>query len=490
MKAKVLVAVFALLVSGSFYAQAHPVEGRAGRVTQAAHPAHAAHPIELAGDSMAIMPVWEQAKVMNRLLAEKQAIVLPQVMRESSIDMWIVGRGEGHLYLSLIESEEDGLVRDEPDFLVFFDRGEAMEGAAARGEASGVERLSAEFEELAEIITARDPAAIAVTEARRTRRGPSPGTFSESAKVELEAAIGAARASRMMPAGILTNRWLGTRTPAEVSVFKHVTRIAHEVIAEAYSNKVIVPDVTTVDELNWWILQRYEDLGIGTVDHPTVTIQRSFADREKYDDDDEYFRAFDERFVDDLSPMNGYNMTIRRGDLIFNDTGIKYLGLYTDTQQSAYVLREGETDAPDGLKEAMRHINRFQDLIGEEMRAGRDGNEIGAAAAERARAEGIKNPKLYSHSLMYWFMRYELLGRFFSKEVHNAGSGMSSDGRPGWPGNEVRENTYFALELDVEYELPEWDGQNIVVFSETTMMFSERGMEYPGGRQTEWYLIR
>ena len=474
MKAKLLVAVLALLVSGSLYAQAAPVR-------QAPHD-HAIqdHPIELADDSMAILPVWEQAIVMNRLLAEKQQIVLPQVMRETGVDMWIVGRGEGHLYLSLLESEEDGLVRDEPDFLVFFDRGET----------AGVERLSAELEELEGIITARNPAAIAVTEARRTRRGPRPGTFSEPAKAELEGAIGAELASHMVPAGILTNRWLGTRTPAEVSIFKHVTRIAHEVIAEAYSNKVIIPDVTTIDDLNWWILQRYEDLGLGTVDHPTVTIQRSLADREKYDDDDEYFRAFDERFVDDLSPMNGYNMTIRRGDLIFNDTGIKYLGLYTDTQQSAYVLREGETDAPEGLKEAMRHINRFQDLIGEEMQLGRDGNEIGVAAAERARQEGIKNPKLYSHSLMYYFWRYELLGRFFSKEIHNAGSGMSSSGRPSRVGNEVRENTYFALELDVEYELPEWDGQNIVVFSETTMMFSERGMEYPGGRQTEWYLIR
>ena len=474
MKAKLLVAVLALLVSGSLYAQAAPVR-------QAPHD-HAIqdHPIELADDSVAILPVWEQAIVMNRLLAEKQQIVLPQVMRETGVDMWIVGRSEGHLYLSLLESEEDGLVRDEPDFLVFFDRGEA----------AGVERLSAELEELAGIIGARNPAAIAVTEARRTRRGPSPGTFSESAKAELGEAIGAELVARMVPAGILTNRWLGTRTPAEVSVFKHVTRIAHEVIAEAYSNKVIIPDVTTIDDLNWWILQRYEDLGLGTVDHPTVTIQRSLADREKYDDDDEYFRAFDERFVDDLSPMNGYNMTIRRGDLIFNDTGIKYLGLYTDTQQSAYVLREGETDAPEGLKEAMRHINRFQDLIAEEMQQGRAGNEIGAAAAERARQEGIKNPKLYSHSLMYYFWRYELLGRFFSKDIHGAGSGMSSGGRPGRAGNEVRENTYFALELDVEYELPEWDGQNIVVFSETTMMFSERGMEYPGGRQTKWYLIR
>jgi hypothetical protein len=469
MKLKLVVVVLTLLASGSLVAQESGLQEPP-----------ASHPIEVAGDSLAILPVWEQAIVMNRLLAEKQQIVLPQVMRETGVDMWIVGRGEEHLYLSLLESEEDGLVREEPDFIVFFDRGDE----------AGVERLVAEREEVAGLIMAHEPSVIAMNQAGQSRRGRGLVTLSDEARAELDAEIGAELASRIVSAAILTNRWLGTRTPAEVSIFKHVARIAHEVIAEAYSNQVIIPDVTTTDELNWWILQRYEDLGIGTVDYPTITIQRSHADRAKYDDDDEYFRAFDERFIDDKSPMNGLNITIRRGDLIFCDTGIKYLGLYTDTQQSAYVLREKERDAPEGLKEAMRHVNRFQDIIGEEMRLGRDGNAIGTAAVERARAEGIKEPKLYAHSLMYYFWRYELLGRFFSREVHNAGSGMSSSGRPSRPGNEVRENTYFAFELDVEYELPEWDGQNIVVFSETTMMFSERGMEYPAGRQTEWYLIR
>ena len=135
MKAKLLVAVLALLVSGSLYAQ--PAQN-----SWASQPDH---PIELAGDSMAILPVWEQAVLMNRLLAEKQQIVLPQVMRETGVDMWIVGRGEEHLYLSLLESEEDGLVRDEPDFLVFFDRRAAAGsvgagGDGAGGAAAGVER--------------------------------------------------------------------------------------------------------------------------------------------------------------------------------------------------------------------------------------------------------------------------------------------------------------------------------------------------------------
>ena len=71
-----------------------------------------------------------------------------------------------------------------------------------------------------------------------------------------------------------------------------------------------------------------------------------------------------------------------------------------------------------------------------------------------------------------------------------AGSSMQSREGRARENNELRYHTYFALELDVEHEVPEWNGQNIVIFSETTMTFTPHGMEYPGGRQTEWYLIR
>ena len=433
--------------------------------------------IELVEDSKSVLTRWQQAVLMNQLLKQKQETILPQVMRETEIDMWIVSQGEGHLYPSLVESEQDGHVPIRPSYLVFFDEGDG----------STVERLSGRFEDLADIIKIRNPKKIGIniTETRSLNR-----TFPESEEAELKQEIGGEFASRIVSAGILTNRWLGTRTPEELSVFKHVVRLAHEVIAEAFSNRVVIPDVTTTDDLNWWIRQRYADLGTGTVDHPTITLQRSLAERDKYDDDDEYFRIFDERFVEDASPRAGLNIVIRRGDLIFCDTGIKYLGLYTDTQQSAYVLKEGETGAPNGINEALRHVVRFQDLVGEEMKLGRDGNEIGIAAVERARQEGIK-AKIYAHALSYYFMRYGILGGFFSQEVHFAGSGISSSvRRRNRRGNPLRYNTLFAMELDVEYNVPEWDGQRIVIFSETTMTFTPRGMEFPGGRETEWYLIK
>ena len=39
-------------------------------------------------------------------------------------------------------------------------------------------------------------------------------------------------------------------------------------------------------------------------------------------------------------------MVIRRGDLLHTDVGLCYLGLCTDTQEMAYVLKLDETDAP------------------------------------------------------------------------------------------------------------------------------------------------
>ena len=48
---------------------------------------------------------------------------------------------------------------------------------------------------------------------------------------------------------------------------------------------------------------------------------------------------------------------IQPGDLLWTDFGITYLGLNTDTQHNGYVLREGESDAPAGVKQALANAN-------------------------------------------------------------------------------------------------------------------------------------
>lgn len=418
------------------------------------------HGIEFVGDAENILSLWDQAIFMEKQLKWRQQHVVPEVMRRYDVDLWLVARNEGVLYMSLVPGDKEGLVPDEPDILLFFDRGEKQ----------GVEMITCDREDLFATIKPLHPTKIAVSDRNQEQ---VLSLLDEDFSIRLTS-------SQNLRIGFLEKR-----SPEEISVFHHVTRIAHAVIAEAYSNKVIIPDVTTTDELNWWIRQRYRDLGLLTSDHPTITMQRSFKDRKKYSESDEHFRI-------DIPPRNGYNTIIRRGDIISCDTGINYLGLGTDTQQVAYVLRKGETKVPEGLVKALAHTNRLQDLFAAEFKARRTGNEIWLSALKKAKAEGLR-PAIYSHPIPLFIMRYDLGGGFFEGVRYGAGPALGTEGveRP-LPRGEypVFLNTVYAMELDTKTSIPEWDGQDVRIVLEQTVAFTDLGIEYLGGRQVKWYVIK
>jgi len=104
---------------------------------------------------------------------------------------------------------------------------------------------------------------------------------------------------------------------------------------------------------------------------------------------------------------------IRRGDILHSDIGTEYLGLNTDNQHHVYVLRKGETDVPEGLKQALRNSNRLRDIFMSEFVEGRSGNDITFATLERARAEGL-TPMVYTHPIGY--------------HQHSGGTIMGADG--------------------------------------------------------------
>src|SRR5690606_25875758 len=121
----------------------------------------------------------------------------------------------------------------------------------------------------------------------------------------------------------------------------------HGIIAEAFSSRVAHPGVTTAADLAWWMRQRVNDLGLSCWFHPTVSIQRRGQD------------------LGDIGASP--DLVIRPGDLLHCDFGLHYLGLATDTQQNAYVLRPGEQAAPAGARRALQVANRQQDLLAEQM---------------------------------------------------------------------------------------------------------------------------
>ena len=160
------------------------------------------------------------------------------------------------------------------------------------------------------------------------------------------------------------------------------------------------------------------------------------------------------------------------------DMGFYYLGLATDQQQLAYVLKPGEQDAPEGLKAGLAEGNRLQEIHMEALQVGRTGNQVLKAALEKAKGEGIE-AMIYTHPLGY--------------HGHGAGPTIGlwdrQEGVPGQGDYELFADSCYAIELNVKRAVPEWDGQEVLFGLEEDAVLAGDGVRWLSGRQTEFHLI-
>jgi Xaa-Pro aminopeptidase len=268
--------------------------------------------------------------------------------------------------------------------------------------------------------------------------------------------------SRVVSAEDLAVAWLETRTDSEMIVYRNMVRMAHQIIAEGLSEKVIQPGVTTTDDVAWWYRDRIRELALDTWFHPSVSIQR--ADPESFD----HLSAF---------TASDNPKTIMPGDLVHVDFGITYLRLNTDTQQHVYILRPGEKSAPEYLKAAFKTGNRVQDIFTSHFKTGATGNEILKAALDQCEAEGIK-ASIYSHPLGY--------------HGHGAGPTIGlwdqQEGVSGRGDYPLYENTAYAIELNAAVHIEAWK-KEIRIMLEEDAFFDGETVYYIDGRQTELMTI-
>jgi Xaa-Pro aminopeptidase len=274
----------------------------------------------------------------------------------------------------------------------------------------------------------------------------------------LRTALGPTYAPRMTSAEELAVGWLEVKLSEETAQYRHVMRVAHQVIAEAFSNSVIVPGVTTDTDVEWWMRQRVAEFGLGSWFHPSINVQRRGG-------------------LPEETPSHGH--VILPGDMLHTDFGIVYLGYSTDTQHNAYVLRPGETHAPQGLKDGLAAANRLQDLTMQHAVLGGTGNQALAAALAQGESEGL-NPTIYCHAVGY--------------HGHAAGPpiGMTDyqDGVPVRGDRVFNPDTWYSVELNARQAVPEWGGQEVRFALEEDAGIFAAGWDWIDGRQTEFYLIR
>jgi Xaa-Pro aminopeptidase len=408
--------------------------------------------------------------VQNQLLEERLDSLLPTLMRETGVDMWLVIAREYNddpVFLSLVPKPR--FTARRTTMLVFFDRGdEGVErltvsryplGAMYEAAWEGGD-LNAQWQRLAEVIAERNPQTIAVN---TSDTWPVADGISHSLYSKLAASLSPQLKPRLQSSERLVVRWMETRTEAEVEVWQRAVAIARETIARAFSSEVITPGVTTVGDVSWFIRTRFEEEGLEPWFHPDVNRQWQGAD-------------FGENapFLGDGS-RDG---VIRRGDVLHTDVGLCYLGLCTDTQEMGYVLKLTEAEPPKGLVEAMRIGNRWQDALTAEFVTGRTGNQILAAAQDSLKKLGIQHA-IYTHPLgVYGHAPGPTIGMW-----DNQGPTI---GRGDWP---LYPMTGYAIEGNVVVEVPEWDDQRVQMKLEQSALFDGNTVHYLAERQKALHVV-
>ncbi len=419
----------------------------------------------------------EQAAVEQEWLRYRLDSVLPRLMRQYHVAMWVV---------PMREYNEDPVFRSLVSATTFFARRRTIYVFYDRGPERGVERLAlggtsqgglyeayhareaidpsigrrpelvgqAQWELLRRVIEERNPPTIAVdiSHAHAFSDGLSAGEWEQ-----LQGALPAEYRGRIVRAERLPLEYQEIRAPGMLPVYRRLMEVVWGVIDTAFSSRVITPGRTTTDDVAWWMRQRVNDLGFGTWFHTDVDVQRRGRD---------------------LSDSGA--VLIQRGDVLHCDFGITALGLNTDTQHMGYVLRQGETDAPGGLKRALANSNQLQDFLIAEMRPGRTGNEVLAAALAQMRAAGI-NGTIYTHPI--------------GDRGHGAGPLIGlwdhQEGVPDRGDVPLVPSSWFSIELQATTPVPEWDNQGVRSAQEEDAELGPDGrMRWILRRQTEFHIVR
>ena len=420
--------------------------------------------------SSQVLSLREQSKVIDELLADRFNNLLPVLMERSGIDLWVVVSREYN---------EDPVLRTmlpgtwisarRRTILVFYYNSEkktieklaiARYNVGENIKASwDMQKFPNQWDALIDIITSRNPKKIGINIS--THHNHADG-MDVTDHTEFMNKLPAAFKQKVVSAETLAVNWLETRTEREMQLYPQLVNMTHKIILEGFSEKVITPGITTTDDVVWWFREKISSLGLQTWFHPSVSVQRN--DPQNF----EHLRSFSNRPKDDV---------IQPGDLLHVDIGITYLRLNTDVQQHAYVLRPGETDVPQSIKDAFTKANRLQDILTSQFKQGKSGNQILADALAQAKKENIA-ATIYTHPLGF--------------HGHAAGPTIGlwdqQGGVPGAGDFPMNSRTAYSIELNAATDIPEWK-KSIRIMLEEDGYFDESGFRYIGGRQKEIYLI-
>ncbi len=406
-----------------------------------------------------ILTLRQQAEIKNKWLKKRLETILPKLMQREEISMWIIiarEYNEDPVIMSLLPEPMMSARRRTILVLTKQEDNTIERLIIKRGGLEGFYTSTwnpdeqEQYDHLAQIIKERNPKNIGINISETFAFGDG---LTHSEFLQLEKALGSELMNKTKSAEKLCVGWLETRLPEEIEAYHGLVEITHALVSEAFSSRVITPSVTTTDDVVWWMRQTMHNLGLQAWFQPSIGIQ-----------------------APDVNPEKRRKL-IRQGDVLHCDVGFYYLGLATDIQQMAYVLKLGENDAPEYLKEALEEGNRLQNHHAEAMKEGLTGNQILLRALDQAKKDGL-TPSIYTHPVgVFGHAAGPLIGLWDRQE-----------GVPGRGDYPLYNDTCYAIELNIKKQLPQWN-KEIRIALEQDAVFTNNKLHFMAGRQRNYHLV-
>lgn len=414
-----------------------------------------------------IRPLRERAQIQADLNIKRVDRLLLPAMRKAGIDCWVIMSREFNEdfvldYIMDVKGDTGG----HRNAYLFFDDGTSRLQRIAIG--THLPRTSQVWDKiisyhnepgvrgpslrtgLKRIIAEWNPKKIGLNQSRTI-------PFCDGLTVEMKkfliGAIGREYEKRFVSAESMIVDFLDTRLAEELDYFQEACAITNMIHEEVLSRKAVTPGKTTLSDLRWYIYNRLAELDLETWYVPILVV--TCQGREYADD----------------------STVIQPGDLVHSDIGIKYIGLYTDYQKNAYVLRPDESAAPAGFEAALQNSLKVQDAVFQVARAGKIGYKIKEEAESLAKTWRTK-ANVYSHS------------------VGLGGHGIGAWINPNWPDRygvratfPLRLGAFYSIESSAITEIPEWGNRKFSLGTEEDAWLAEDGLRYFYPRQEKLFLI-
>ena len=393
------------------------------------------------------------------------ATLLPNALKEANVDCWLVvcrennndpladhigGENAGGTAVFLFYNDDNGFHSK-----VFSPVGEAtaLDDLDIHDEVLPVERGTSAIKMAAEYVKKQNFNAIAVNSSASNSTADG---LSFTQRQAIENALGE-DANKLVSSTEVVYNWLSIKLPEEVEILTKAAQLTADWQIEAY--KTVVPGETTDADVAKFLKKKMAEYGVtdgwAPDQNPNVN---SGPDR---------------------GHSHATDKVIMPGDVIQIDFGIKlYDRWVSDIQRFAYVLKEGETEAPDNIQ--------FY------WESGKAGNRA-ALGAMKPRVKGVEVDmaqrvlmKAAKSEYVMWSTGHPV-GYVAHDVGPNLGGSQSSHVRPASQ-KELKEGMTFAF--DGFHAWKREDGSEKTISVEEMAVVTENGARYLIKPQEELILIK